>query len=130
MLNCSCTVPGTRSPDRRPPDGRCCWWLPSVRNLSGVENSVPIDSHALLGLIAPRHVQSQSAWTDPCDVSFADEQALRAAVPLYRWLGVPDRINLHWRPGQHHGFEDPNAYFDWFDFAFGRHAEVRVCVCV
>lgn len=50
-LNCSC-VRDTSDP--RPADPRCCWWLSSLVDLEGKENSIPIDSHAMLALVAPR----------------------------------------------------------------------------
>lgn len=99
--NCSCT----RNPtDPRPKDARCCWWLPSVVDWDGRENEMPIDSHALLGLIAPRHFASEAAWTDPCDPSFAVEKSYVAGKVVYDWLGASDNIRVAWRPGQHHGF--------------------------
>jgi hypothetical protein len=76
MVECSCTRDAL---DPRPKDPRCCWWyggapglafrlcgetlfwwgrvgrLPSVVDYDGQENQMPIDSHALLLLIAPRH---------------------------------------------------------------------------
>eukprot|EP00117_Sycon_ciliatum_P020743 scpid39628/ scgid18391/ len=117
-VNCSCT----RNPtDPRPKSGKCCWWLPSVMNLSGFENSVPIDSHALLGLIAPRSFLSQTAFNDPCDPSFAVERAYLAGKKAYKFLGKPDNIRIRWRPGGHHGFEMLDSYFDWFDLSFGRY---------
>lgn len=117
-LNCSC--PRNNSTDHRPQDPRCCWWPLSIMKYDGRENTVPIDSHALLGLIAPRHFASECAWTDPCDPSFAVEKSYVAGREVYRWLGVPERLRIQWRPGQHHGFESPHDYFDWFDLSFGR----------
>ena len=119
-LNCSCT----RSPDHRPAIPECCWWLPSVASFEGHENEIPIDSHGLLGLIAPRFMLSECAWTDPCDPSFAVERAYSAGQEVYQFLNVSERLRIHYRPGQHHGFEDLENYFDWFDLAFGHGASL------
>lgn len=116
QLNCSCT----RTPDHRPPVPQCCWWLPSVAELEGHENEVPIDSHGLLGLISPRYMLSECAWTDPCDPSFAVERSYVAGREAYNFLNASNRLRIHYRPGQHHGFEDLENYFDWFDVAFQR----------
>ena len=115
-LNCSCS----RSPDHRPTIPQCCWWLPSLTQFEGKENEIPIDSHGLLGLIAPRFMLSECAWTDPCDPSFAVERSYCAGKEVYKFMNVSERLRIHYRPGQHHGFEDLENYFDWFDYAFGR----------
>jgi hypothetical protein len=117
MLNCSCTR--NAADDARPPDPRCCWWLPSVADWDGRENEVPVDSHGLLALIAPRAVASQCAHNDPCDPSFAVERSYLAGKAVYAFLNATERLRLIWRPGQHHGFEDMQLYFDWFDAALG-----------
>jgi hypothetical protein len=94
------------------------WWLPSVRALAGNEDTVPIDSHALLGLIAPRAFLSALAWTDDCDPTFSVEKTYLAGLEVYDWLGADQYLRLQSRPGDHHGWEDPKTYFDWFDAAF------------
>ncbi len=94
------------------------WWLPSVRALAGKEDTVPIDSHALLGLIAPRALLSAVAWTDDCDPTFSVERTYLAGLEVYDWLGADPYLRLQTRPGDHHGWEDPRSYFDWFDAAF------------
>ncbi|EDQ87230.1 uncharacterized protein MONBRDRAFT_27421 [Monosiga brevicollis MX1] len=116
-LNCSCT----RNPtDPRPLDSRCCWWLPSVVDYDGRENEMPIDSHALLLLIAPRPFLSECALNDPCDPTFAVESSYQAARPVYALDNATDRLRIHYRDGQHHGFEEIQNYFDFFDAAFQR----------
>lgn len=116
---CNCSCPRDTN-DPRPKDPRCCWWLPSVVDYEGRENMLPIDSHGLLALIAPRAVASQTAYTDPCDPSFAVERTYVAAKAVYAYHGAPGNLKLVWRPGQHHGFDNIQLYFDFFDAAFGR----------
>ena len=117
-VNCSCT----RSPDHRPAVDECCWWLPSVSSYEGRENEIPIDSHGLVGLIAPRHLLSECAWNDPCDPTFAVEQTYRAGMEVYAFLDASTRLRIRYRPGEHHGMESLPTYFDWFDEAFERSA--------
>ena len=116
FVNCSCV----RNTDSRPQVAQCCWWLPSVEELSGKENTIPIDSHALLGLIAPRFMLSQTADNDPCDPTYAVERAYMAGKKAYQFLGKEDNIRIRWRSGEHHGYETVATYFDWFDISFDR----------
>ena len=85
-----------------------------------MENTVPIDSHGLLALIAPRPLGSQTAFTDPCDPSFAVERAYMAGKTVYNFLNASDNIKLIWRFGEHHGMDNIQLYFDFFDAAFNR----------
>eukprot|EP00730_Choanoeca_flexa_P003288 TRINITY_DN11354_c0_g2_i4.p1 TRINITY_DN11354_c0_g2~~TRINITY_DN11354_c0_g2_i4.p1 ORF type:complete len:805 (+),score=125.73 TRINITY_DN11354_c0_g2_i4:1735-4149(+) len=117
-LNCSC--PRNYPNDARPPDGRCCWWLPSVVDWDGRENEMPIDSHGLLLLIAPRPFASECALNDPCDPNFAVEKAYEEGKKVYARLGADSTIRIIWRSGQHFGFERIHSYFDFFDSAFAR----------
>ncbi|EGD82443.1 hypothetical protein PTSG_03090 [Salpingoeca rosetta] len=116
-LNCSCV---RDKHDPRPKDPRCCWWLPSLVDLEGKENTIPIDSHGLLALIAPRFFASETAHNDPCETSFAVERAYVAAKKVYAFLNATDKLHVVWRQGQHHGFELIENYFDLFDTALGR----------
>ena len=43
----------------------------------------------------------------------------RAAAVVFEWLGVPDRIGLHWREGGHaQNQEDWSALLDFADHTF------------
>eukprot|EP00035_Acanthoeca_spectabilis_P013418 m.249403 g.249403 ORF g.249403 m.249403 type:complete len:581 (+) comp15879_c0_seq2:268-2010(+) len=103
-----------------PGDAPSDWWLPSLSCFKGHEHRLPIDSHGLLGLIAPRPMLASTAWTDGCEPTWAVERAYRAGQEVYTALGVPEHLRILYRPGQHHGFLDVNAYFDFFDAANGR----------
>jgi len=96
------------------------WWLPSVRGWAGQEDRLPVDSHFLLGLIAPRYVLAAVAWTEAPESAFNVEQSVKAGQDVYEWLGAPGRLRLDSRPGAHHGFESVQRYVDWADYAFGR----------
>lgn len=123
---CGCDLSNLTHPDyARPPavgakDPRCCWWKPTVKMQEGKENETPIDSHGLYALIAPRPVVGEHAVNDGCDPTFAVEGGYLAGREVYRFLGAADKLRIDWREGQHHGFEQLDRYFDWFDIAFGR----------
>jgi len=88
------------------------WWLHSTLQYDGRPELMPIDGHAILGLIAPRRVMVATGRQDfESDMVFGNEQAVVAAVPAFRLLGAStalgmDNPRLLLRPGGHHGFDD------------------------
>jgi len=101
--------------------GQPHWFHPRLRFFTGRENHLPVDAHACLALIAPRHCLLSTAVNDGCESSFAVERAMKAVRPVYELLGRPDALKIRYRPGAHETCsEDIHAYFDWFDRAFGR----------
>ena len=102
-----------------PSDAPIQWWVPQLSCFKGWEHRLPIDSHGLLALIAPRHMMAATAWTDGCEPTWAVERAYKAGREVYRMLGAADALRIKYRPGQHHGFVDVDSYFDWFNFAGG-----------
>jgi hypothetical protein len=92
------------------------WFAPRFKSFSDRETELPIDSHELIALVAPRPVYVASAsedlWADPK----GEFLAARGAEPVYRLLGVEgmagqampapgealiSRISYHLRPGPH-----------------------------
>jgi hypothetical protein len=102
-----------------PGDAPAEWWLSTLSCFKGHEHRLPIDSHGLLALIAPRPMLASTAWTDGCEPTWAVERAYAAGSAIYSSLGAADALRIFYRPGQHHGFLDVNAYFDFFDAANG-----------
>ena len=96
------------------------WWIWQLSCFKGWEHKLPIDSHGLLGLIAPRPLLAATAWTDGCETTWAVERAYHQGRTVYDMLGAPDNLRIKYRPGQHHGYLDVESYFDWFDVAHGR----------
>jgi len=107
------------------------WFCRNYKSYSGREESMPVDQHELIALVAPRPVYIASAledkWADPQSEFFAGV----AASPVYQLLGrfglasgeMPEvstplhggLIGYHVRPGGH----DLTLY-DWerfLDFA-------------
>jgi len=96
------------------------WFHPRLRFFTGREDRLPIDIHGLLGLIAPRHCLLSTAQNDGCETTFAVERSYLAGKQVYEFLGRPDALRIRWRAGSHETkAEDVQAYFDWFDHAFG-----------
>jgi hypothetical protein len=106
------------------------WFAPRLREYAGREDTLPVDQHELLALVAPRLLYVASAtedlWADPR----GEFLAVKAAEPVYRLLGreglgaadfpSPDRpvggsIGYHLRTGKH-----ALTAYDWeqyLDFA-------------
>ncbi|MFA5264043.1 MAG: acetylxylan esterase [Opitutaceae bacterium] len=99
------------------------WFCKNFRNYNGKENSLPIDQHELLALVAPRPLYVTSAeeddWADPR----GEFLAVKAAEPVYALFkqkgpaleDVPEvnkpaggALRYHVRTGKH----DMTAY-DW-----------------
>ncbi|MBT4820933.1 MAG: alpha/beta fold hydrolase [Lentisphaerae bacterium] len=99
------------------------WFHPRIRLFTGREDRLPIDTHALLGLIAPRACLVSDAMTDGCGSMFGVEMSVNAGRRVYRLLGEDDRLSVMWRWGNHEtDAQVIGRYFDWFDTASGRAA--------
>ena len=108
-----------------PPSVWFSWWIAKCRTFIGRENEMPIDGHGVLGMIAPRAAAIATAWQDrESDLSFGNEMNLKESSTVYKLLGAERNLSLLYRPGDHHGFIDVGAYFDYFDSVFNRHQEL------
>lgn len=100
------------------------WWLNSTASYAAHPEKLPVDGNAVLAMIAPRRCAIANGWTDhEGDINFANEVNLASAMNVYNLLGGIDaekNLRIIHRPGDHHGFDDVNTYFDWFDYGFGR----------
>lgn len=98
------------------------WAQGSLRQYFGREDELPIEGHGLLALIAPRHCQVHVAYNDGSDPTFAEERSYLQGREVYRFLGHPERLRLHYRNGNHDPVTDEHRRdnLDWFDFAFDR----------
>jgi hypothetical protein len=96
------------------------WWLPSLRGFDGREDALPVDCHSVAALVAPRPLLIASATNDVVEATFAVEAAHADAAAVYALLGAPAAaLQLVYRAGEHHGYEDVQTYFDFLDAAFG-----------
>lgn len=97
------------------------WFHPRLRLFTGREDRLPVDNHALLGLIAPRACLLSDAMTDGCGSMFGVEMSYLAGRSVYRLLGNPKGLGLVWRWGNHEtDAQVIHSYLDWCDTAFGR----------
>lgn len=98
------------------------WFLPSLRSYTGREHELPTDAHAWYALIAPRRVLVHTAHNDGCEPTLAVERAYLQGREVYRLLGQPDHLRIHYRKGAHSPITDDHRRenLDWFDLSFGR----------
>ena len=98
------------------------WFLPSLRGYTGREHELPIDAHGWHALIAPRHLLIHTAFNDGAEPTFPVERAYLEAREVYRLLGRPEKLRIHYREGAHSPITDEHRQqnLDWFDLAFGR----------
>ncbi|MBZ2179775.1 MAG: acetylxylan esterase [Acidobacteria bacterium] len=84
------------------------WFTGRFKSYSQAVNDLPVDSHMLLALSAPRPLYVASAsedlWADP----LGELLALTEADKAYEAIGAPEQTAYHLRPGKH----DITAY-DW-----------------
>eukprot|EP00750_Incisomonas_marina_P019905 INCI3649.3.p1 GENE.INCI3649.3~~INCI3649.3.p1 ORF type:complete len:554 (+),score=76.73 INCI3649.3:120-1781(+) len=101
------------------------WWPCFALKDDGHPEDIPVDGHAILGLIAPRHVAIATGHQDfASDMTFGAEQNIREALSVFDGLyHAPTAVRNVYRYGGHHGFDDITTYLDWFDHAFQRQTQ-------
>ena len=77
------------------------WFLPRLATYAGKVDSLPFDQHWLEALVAPRPFLDTEAFADPACNGEASVATFLASRQVYRFLGVEDRIGLHFREGGH-----------------------------
>ncbi|MDP6635204.1 MAG: hypothetical protein QGG42_09920 [Phycisphaerae bacterium] len=95
------------------------WWNKRFMKFAGSESKLPFDAHFAKALIAPRGLVNPHATGDYWANPYGTQLTHQAAKIVYDWLGAPDRIATHWRPGGHaQGLEDWRALLDFADAQF------------
>ena len=74
------------------------WVAPNFKQFYNNENNLPMDSHMLLSLIAPRPVFLQTGKYDYAADPKGEFEAAVAAGPVYRLLGKQDLGTTAWPP--------------------------------
>ncbi len=77
------------------------WFRPDFGRFIGQVSRLPVDQHELRALVAPRAVLvvegTNDAWSNP----EGSQLAHRAALAVYTFLGVPEKIAIRFRPVGH-----------------------------
>jgi hypothetical protein len=90
-----------------------------LREFIGREKQLPFDQHALKALCAPRALLTTEALEDRWANPQGTYQTYLAAKEVYRFLGVPDKIGIHFRRGKHElSAVDFSAMIDFADQVF------------
>lgn len=93
------------------------WYAPRFAEFAEREQDLPVDLHALKALVAPRALVSTEALDDAGANPLGTWHTHLAAREVYRFLGVPERIGICFRPGGHdHGLADWRAFLDFADW--------------
>ncbi|HEY2588724.1 MAG TPA: hypothetical protein VGI81_23480 [Tepidisphaeraceae bacterium] len=93
------------------------WFAPQFAQFIGHVDQLPFDQHELRALVAPRALFSTDSvddlWANPMGTQISFE----ASREVYQFLGVPEKIGLHYRHGKHEqNEEDFAALLDFADW--------------
>lgn len=95
------------------------WFHARFAGFVGQVQRLPFDQHTLKACVAPRALLSTEALEDHWANPRGTQQTYQAAREVYEWLGVPQRIGIHFRPGKHeHNLEDFRVLLDFCDEQF------------
>lgn len=95
------------------------WFVPRLGEFVGQETRLPFDQHELKAMVAPRALLCSDAlgdlWANPQGAT----RSHWAAREVYKFLGVPGKIGLHFRAGAHEQSEDDwRTFMDFADLQF------------
>lgn len=101
------------------------WFHPDFHGFAQREAHLPFDQHWLLALVAPRLLLITEGRADTWANPLGAQATVEAARRVFGFLGVPDNIGMHIRPGGHENLdEDYRAMLDFADLKFfGRTTE-------
>lgn len=100
---------------------RTHWLHPRLRFYAGREHKLPIDQNSLMALIAPNALLLSSSIREGDGDPWAIEQLYKSLSKVYEFLGVPDKLGIRLRDGEHAvEARDLEAFMDWLDIRFNR----------
>lgn len=100
---------------------RTHWLHPRLRFYAGREHKLPIDQNSLMALIAPNALLLSSSIREGGGDPWAIEQLYKSLSKVYEFLGVPDKLGIRLRNGEHAvEARDLEAFMDWLDIQFER----------
>jgi hypothetical protein len=92
------------------------WFGPHFKQFIGHVDQLPFDQHCVRALVAPRALLNTDASGDVWANGPGTQQTYLAAKEVYQFLGVPEKIGVHWRDGGHqHNLIDFTALLDFAD---------------
>lgn len=92
------------------------WFGPRFPEFKGQTDKLPFDQHWLPALTAPRAFLLCCSLADQYGNANAAAQSYLHAKPVYQFLGKPDTLGIHFRPGQHGmNADDWSALLDFAD---------------
>ncbi len=95
------------------------WFQPRFRDFMRRVERLPFDQHFLKALVAPRALLCTEGLEDEWANPWGCQQTTEAVKEVYKFLGVPEKVGNHYRPGGHeHNEEDWHALCDFADFHF------------
>jgi hypothetical protein len=95
------------------------WLAPGMANYTDRVAALPFDQHFLKALVAPRALLTTEAQDDTWANPTGSQVTHQAAQAVYALLGVPERIALATRPGDHdHSLADWHTLLDFCDSIF------------
>ncbi len=93
------------------------WFGPKLQQYVGKESTLPFDQHFLKALVAPRALLCTEALGDLWANPTGTWQTHRATAEVYRYLGAEDKLELHYREGDHeHSAEDWHLLLDYIEW--------------
>jgi len=103
------------------------WFNPRLADYIGRENELPFDQHFLKAAVAPRLLLTTEALDDLWSNPSGTWHTHLAALEMYRFQGIKEKIAIWYRPGGHaHGPADFQALLDfasWQYFGKAPHAQ-------
>jgi Alpha/beta hydrolase family len=82
-------------------DQNTYWFGPRLPEFYGQTEKLPCDQNWLIALAAPRPYILADGLDDQYVNGNAVAQSYLGAKPVYELLGVPDKLGINFRPGQH-----------------------------
>ncbi len=77
------------------------WFVPRLKDFIDKEDRLPFDQHFLTALIAPRGLFIREALADLWANPMGTQVMYECTIPVYKFLGVPENIGIHYREGGH-----------------------------
>jgi hypothetical protein len=102
------------------------WFQADFRQFIGKVDRLPIDQHSVKAVIAPRALLSTEALGDLWANPEGTQVTHLAAKEVFSFLGITDRIGIHFRPGGHeHNLYDWQTLLEFADRLFSGRPATR-----